>query len=219
MVKGRAVLVEEASVEVPLGPMPLALTVDIGWPWWAITVIASGVLLACLAGFIVFRSPASRAVAGLLAVEGIVIAILAPFVMPDMDSNGSATAAGAGGMSSRSSSAVIHVIEHAPPPNMRMVGGVLTFANPIFDKRNAKRIGRDQGFCLDIALVKSSECVSTTFLPGGQITTEGPVSDTEATVVAITGGTGKYENARGWAETKAHNKAGTEFDIIFHLSG
>jgi hypothetical protein len=65
-----------------------------------------------------------------------------------------------------SSSTVIHVIEHAPPPNMRMVGGVLTFANPIFDKRNAKRIGRDQGFCLDITLVKSSECVWTTFLLG-----------------------------------------------------
>lgn len=71
-----------------------------------------------------------------------------------------------------SSSTVIHVIEHAPPPNMRMVGGALTFANPIFDKRNAKRIGRDQGFCLDITLVKSSECVWTTFLLGGQISTE-----------------------------------------------
>jgi hypothetical protein len=46
------------------------------------------------------------------------------------------------------------------------VGGVLTFANPIFDKRNAERIGRDQGFCLDITLVKSSECVWTTFLLG-----------------------------------------------------
>jgi allene oxide cyclase len=118
-----------------------------------------------------------------------------------------------------SSSVVIHVIEHAPPPNMRMVGDVLTFANPIFDGRDVNMIGRDQGFCLDITLTKSSECVWTTILPGGQISAEGPLSDTKTSLVAITGGTGKYQAARGWAEEKAHNEAGTKFDVIFHLSG
>ena len=196
--------------------MPIGLSVDVGWPWWVITAIAVAVTVACLLALFVSRNPAARAVAALLAVEGAVIAVLAPFVMPDMDSNGP-SAAGVGGMSS--SSAVIHVVEHAPPPNMRMVGGVLTFANPIFDGRDVNRIGRDQGFCLDIALAKSSECVGTTLLPGGRIMTDGPVSDTETSFVAVTGGTGRYQDARGWAEEKAHNKAGTKFDIVFHLSG
>jgi hypothetical protein len=199
--------------------MPVALTVDIGWPWWAVTTIASGLVLACLAALVLFRAPTARAVAGLLAIEGVAVAIIAPFVMPDMDSKGSAKPASGPGMGTRPSDTVIHVIEHAPPPNMRMVGGVLTFANTIFDSRNAKRIGRDQGFCLDIALAKSSECVWTTFLPDGQISAEGPLSDTETTLVAVIGGTGRYRNARGWAEEKVHNKAGTEFDVIFHVSG
>jgi allene oxide cyclase len=199
--------------------MPMALTVDLGWPWWAITIIACAVVVLSLGVLVLSRNPAARAVGALLAVEGVVIAIAAPFVMSDMD--GSESGSAAGEMRSNARSAVIHVIEHAPGPNMRMVGGVLTFANPIVDDRNAKRIGRDQGFCLDIAvpIVKSSECVWTTFLPGGQITTEGPLSDTERSFVAITGGTGKFANARGWAEEKVHNKAGTEFDVIFHLGG
>ena len=199
--------------------MTVALTVDIGWPWWAVTAIASGVVLACVGALVVFPAPAARAVVGLLTLEGVAIAIAAPFVMPEMGSTESTTATGGEAMRTRASDTVIHVIEHAPPPNMRMVGGVLTFANTIFDSRNAKRIGRDQGFCLDIALAKSSECVWTTFLPDGQISAEGPLSDTETTLVAVIGGTGRYRNARGWAEEKVHNKAGTEFDLIFHLSG
>ena len=194
--------------------MPVALTVDLGWPWWVITTIAAAVTLASLAALVVSRNPAARGVAALLAVEGAVLAVVAPFVMPDMDSKGSPAAAGG-----EMSSAVIHVVEHAPPPNMRMVGGVLTFANPIFDRRDVNRIGRDQGFCLDIALAKSSECVWTTLLPRGQIMAEGPLSDTEKSFVAVIGGTGTYRDARGWAEEKARNKAGTKFDIVFHLSG
>ena len=52
----------------------------------------------------------------------------------------------------------------------------------------------------------------------GQITVEGPFSDTGNTVLAITGGTGAYKNARGWMELNFLNKKGTEFDFVFHLS-
>ena len=38
-------------------------------------------------------------------------------------------------------------------------------------------------------------------------------------VLAITGGTGKYRNARGEMELKFHNPAGTKFDFIFHVIG
>ena len=197
--------------------MPIGLTVDAGWPWWVITAIACGVIVAALAISAALRNAAVRAILGLLALEGAVIAVLAPFVMTDMNSDTSALA-GNTAMGSRSSSTVIHVIEHAPPPHMRMFGAVETFANPIFDSRDAKPIGRDQGFCVHIPLTKTPECLWTTLLPGGEITAEGPLSDTAETPIAITGGTGKYQNARGWLQEKVHNKAGTKFDVFFHLS-
>ena len=197
--------------------MPIGLSVDVGWPWWVITTIACGIVVVGLALLVLSRSSAVRAVAGLLALEGAVIAIVAPFVMSDMSSNDSAMARNAA-MSSHSSGTVIHVVEHAPPPHMRMFGAVETFANPIFDSRDAKPIGRDQGFCVHIPLTKTPECLWTTLLPGGEITAEGPLSDTAETPIAITGGTGKYQNARGWLQEKVHNKAGTKFDVFFHLS-
>jgi len=56
-------------------------------------------------------------------------------------------------------------------------------------------------------------------LPNGQITVEGPFSDTGNTALAITGGTGKYRNARGSMDLKFHDQAGTEFDFVFHVIG
>ena len=38
-------------------------------------------------------------------------------------------------------------------------------------------------------------------------------------VLAITGGTGKYRNARGEMELHSRNPAGTEFDFVFHVIG
>ena len=154
----------------------------------------------------------------MLAVEGIAIAIAAPFVMSDMSST-DVGAPSDSAMRARSSSAVIHIIEHAPPPHMKMYGVVQTFANPIFDGRNAKRIGRDQGSCVHIALAKAFECVWTTILPGGAITAEGPMPDKgEIPPLAITGGTGRFASARGWLQEKVHDKAGTQFDEYFHVT-
>ena len=44
---------------------------------------------------------------------------------------------------------------------------------------------------------ESWECSWTTFLSKGQITVQGPFLDAGDSVLAITGGTGKYRNARG----------------------
>ena len=124
-------------------------------------------------------------------------------------------------MARQPADSVIHVIEHAPAPDMEMSGNVQVFANPIYDGSNKKRVGRDQGICGHVRFAKTWECVWTTFLPGGQITAEGPESDTEGTIYpfAITGGTGMYANARGWLKERTHNKAGTQFDEFFHVSG
>ena len=118
----------------------------------------------------------------------------------------------------------IHVIEHATTDAVTngsgdQAGNILTFANDVYNGADATKVGSDQGYCVRIVVGKSWECNWTTFLPNGQITVEGPFSDTGNTVIAITGGTGKYAKARGWMELNYHNPAGTEFDFVFHLHG
>jgi hypothetical protein len=120
----------------------------------------------------------------------------------------------------------IHVVEHATSdavtngdPNNDAVGNILTFANDVFDAADKHKVGSDQGFCVRIVKGHSWECNWTTFLADGQITVEGPFSDTGNTVVAVTGGTGKYRNARGSMQLNYHNPAGTEFDFVFDLKG
>ena len=70
-----------------------------------------------------------------------------------------------------------------------------------------------------ITVGESWECSWTTFLKKGQITVQGPFFDTGDSVLAITGGTGKYRNARGEMELKFHDATGTKFDFIFHVIG
>lgn len=119
----------------------------------------------------------------------------------------------------------IHVIEHATTDAVTngtaddSAGNILTFANGVFDSSDTKKVGTDQGYCVRIEAGKSWECNWTTFLPGGQITVEGPFLDTGDSTVAITGGTGAYRNVRGSMQLKYHNPAGTEFDFVFNLIG
>jgi|SRR5262245_22562229 len=121
---------------------------------------------------------------------------------------------------------VVSVIEHATTDAVTnegngsgdVVGDVLTFNNDVFDKTNSHKVGSDQGYCVRIAAGESWECVWTTLLARGQITVEGPFYDTRDSVLAITGGTGAYANARGSMELKSR-AGGTEFAFIFHLIG
>jgi hypothetical protein len=50
------------------------------------------------------------------------------------------------------------------------------------------------------------------------LTVEGPFYDTRDSVLAVTGGTGAYGNARSWMKLKSR-AGGTEFAFIFHLIG
>ena len=68
--------------------MSVAVMVDLGWPWWVISLIAAGVVAGALIAFAVSRRPAVRGIAALLIVQGVAIAIVAPFVMED-DEGGS----------------------------------------------------------------------------------------------------------------------------------
>jgi hypothetical protein len=98
------------------------------------------------------------------------------------------------------------------------VGDILTFANEVFDEANENKIGTDQGYCFRVEVGKSWECNWTLFLEGGQITVEVPFFDTGDSVLAITGGTGDYADARGQMTLHFRNDPPTEFDFIYEIS-
>jgi hypothetical protein len=133
-------------------------------------------------------------------------------------------AGGAGAARQVRAVTTIHVVEHAVTDAVSngssadALGNVLTFANPVYDSADAKKVGTDNGFCVRTVKGKVWECMWTTFLAAGQITVEGPFSDTGNTKLAVTGGTGAYASSRGFMELDYHNKKGTEFDFVFHLS-
>lgn len=60
---------------------PLAISVDLGWPWWVTTTIAAAVAVAAGVGFFVTRYPLARGVLATLAVQGVVLAAVAPAIM------------------------------------------------------------------------------------------------------------------------------------------
>jgi Allene oxide cyclase len=118
----------------------------------------------------------------------------------------------------------IHVIEHPITDQVIDIGAPgdspgdqLPFANPIFNADNKRKIGNDEGNCVRASTVQGRwECMWTTFLPRGQITVEGPYLDKFATtVLAVTGGTGAYSNARG--TMILHLRSDGDFDFIFRL--
>jgi hypothetical protein len=135
-----------------------------------------------------------------------------------------AVGAGGGGRTAAATVTTIHVIEHAVTDQTTDVGPAgdsagdeLTFHNKVFDAKDHGVVGSDQGHCIRVDAVGGSyECLYTTSLPGGQITVEGPFYDKRSSVLAITGGTGRYRTARG--ELRLRSLAnGTKFDFLFRV--
>ena len=117
----------------------------------------------------------------------------------------------------------VTVIEHATtdattnPGQADGTGDVLTWANDVFDAKDSAKVGTDQGYCIRVVAGQSYECNWTTFLPGGQITVEGPFYDTKDSTLAITGGTGRYRHVRGTMDLKSL-EGGTKYQFVFHLN-
>ena len=116
----------------------------------------------------------------------------------------------------------IHVVEHAATDTVVDVGAsgdstgdLLTFHNAVFDATNDHAVGHDQGECVRINPRNGTwECRWITWLPGGAITVEGPFFDTHPSTLAITGGTGRFRNARGVMRL-GFRADPAEFDFIF----
>jgi allene oxide cyclase len=116
------------------------------------------------------------------------------------------------------------VVEHAitdtvadTGPKGDSLGDVLAFGNPIYNAANRMKIGSDNGSCIRTAVAKAWECSWTTTLAGGSLVVEGPFYDTKDSVLAITGGTGKWMGARGQMVLHARNAAGSSYDFRFDV--
>jgi hypothetical protein len=96
-------------------------------------------------------------------------------------------------------------------------GDLLTFANEIYDESNTKLLGSNNGWCIRTVAGKAWECFWTLSLADGQITVQGPFLDAGDSMLAITGGTGKYAGARGEMALHARNPEGSEYDFTYKL--
>jgi len=96
-------------------------------------------------------------------------------------------------------------------------GDLLTFANPIYDAANKTQVGTDQGYCVRVVAGKSWECFWTLTLKDGQITLEGPFMDSGDSLMAVTGGTGKYNGAKGSMKLHPRDAKGTAYDFTYEL--
>ncbi|MDX6378101.1 MAG: hypothetical protein QOE98_2404 [Gaiellaceae bacterium] len=99
------------------------------------------------------------------------------------------------------------------------IGDTLAFGNELFDKTNTTKVGTDQGSCVRTVVTpgqKAYECSWTNSLKGGQIVVQGPFLDAGDSVMAITGGTGKYRNARGTMDL--HALSIDTFQFTFHIT-
>jgi hypothetical protein len=97
-------------------------------------------------------------------------------------------------------------------------GDILTFANEIYDAENKNKLGDNNGWCVRTVVGKAWECFWTLSLQDGQIVVAGPFTDGKDSVLAITGGTGKYQNARGEMALHARDPQGKEYDFKYRLA-
>lgn len=97
------------------------------------------------------------------------------------------------------------------------VGDLLVFGNPIYDIGNKIQLGTDQGYCVRAVVGKTWECNWTMTLKGGQITVEGPFMDSGDSLLAITGGTGKYVGAKGSMKLHPRDAKSSSYDFTYDL--
>jgi len=118
----------------------------------------------------------------------------------------------------------VTVIEHATTDRVfdmgkagDSTGDLLTFHNKVYDETDTTVAGNDQGACVRMSPKAGTwECNWTTYLADGQITVQGPFYDTRDSTLAILGGTGTYENARGSMDLEAM-EGGAEYAFVFNL--
>jgi allene oxide cyclase len=110
-----------------------------------------------------------------------------------------------------------HITVVERPVGETTVGDMLVLANGIFEAANKAQIGSDQGYCIRTIVGKSWECFWTLTLQAGQITVEGPFMDEGDSLLAVTGGTGKYSGAKGSMKLHPRDATPTGYDFTYDL--
>ena len=115
------------------------------------------------------------------------------------------------------------VVEHADTdtvidlgPHGDSIGDTLAFGNPVYDAKGTK-VGSDQGSCVRTKVATAWECSWTTTLKGGSIVVQGPFYDASGSTLAITGGTGRWREARGQMHLHARDTKGSAYDFTFRV--
>ena len=96
-------------------------------------------------------------------------------------------------------------------------GDIYTYHNDLYDETDTTKVGSDSGICIrESPKAGTWECMWTEILADGQITAEGPYSDSASSwTYAVTGGTGLYENVRGSVKETVNAKG--EFVLAYSL--
>ena len=115
--------------------------------------------------------------------------------------------------------ATTDTVQHIGPANEKdSIGDVLGFANDVYNADNTQKVGTDNGMCIRTAVGEAFECIWTLTTDNGQLTVEGPFYDTKDSELAITGGTGDYDEASGQMTLHARNDKGTEYDFTYKIN-
>jgi hypothetical protein len=126
----------------------------------------------------------------------------------------------------RATTTTLKVVEHATTDTVTdtgdkgdTVGDILTFANEVFDEGNKEKVGTDNGYCFRTVVGEGAayECHWILILKDGQLTVDGPFYDAGDSVLAITGGTGTYNEARGQMTLHARDAKGSEYDFVYDI--
>ncbi len=97
-------------------------------------------------------------------------------------------------------------------------GDVLAFANPVFDASNKTQVGSTEGYCVRVVVGKSWSCAWTLMIKDGQITVFGIYQDAGESVLAVTGGTGKYSGAKGQLQLHSRGVNSSAYDFTYELN-
>ena len=97
------------------------------------------------------------------------------------------------------------------------VGDLLPFSNEVFDAADGHPMGKSTGVCTRTVVGSEWDCGWTLSLPDGQITVQGPFFDSSNSVLAITGGTGRYADARGEMDLTHITPDGSKYKFTYRL--
>ena len=146
-------------------------------------------------------------------------------VAPSLASTGSATTGAAQAVAAVHDGGKFTVVEHALTDTVvdtgvkgDSLGDLLAFGNPIFSANDKTQIGSDQGSCVRTVVGKAWECEWTLTLKGGSLVVQGPFLDSGDSVLAVTGGTGKWSRARGSMKLHARDAKGSAYDFTYSVS-